>query len=56
MTRRQNESKQAPANMTVKTPVNTTRSQSQMAIVPNGGGNTKPKNIITRQTASKEIG
>jgi hypothetical protein len=57
MTGRQKESKQAPANMTAKTPANTkTRRQRQMGIVPNHGGNTKPKNTTARQMASKEIG
>jgi hypothetical protein len=39
--------------MTAKTPANTTRRQRQMAIVPNGGGNMKPKNTTTRQTAGQ---
>jgi hypothetical protein len=36
--------------------VNATRRVRLMAIVPNGGGNMKPRITTPRQMASKEIG
>jgi hypothetical protein len=39
-----------------KTPANVRRKLRLMAIVPNSGGNTKPRNATARLAASKEIG
>jgi hypothetical protein len=56
MNGRQKESKQAPANTTVKTRANTTRRQRQTAIVPNSRGNsTKPKNTTIGKKRTNKL-